>query len=124
MVTQVSLPVEAPGPPVTKRRLLIVEVHGGRGVVEAVGDAVDVSVGVDVDVDVDVDVGVGDGVEQSLLVITFESSVTAASRASNCPVIFACVVAVMEATARRCPTKTESVPNVAELPTVQYTLQA
>lgn len=88
-VTHVSFPVLVPGPSVANRRLLMAKVHTGFGVIETAGVGPGVGVGVGVDVEVDVGVGVGDGVAQSLLVITFESSVTAASRASNCPVIFA-----------------------------------
>jgi hypothetical protein len=75
--------------------------------------------GVGVGVAAELAVGVGVGVAQLLFVIMLESRVTAASRASNCPVIFAPVFAVIEVVARRCPTKTESVPRVAELPAVQ-----
>ncbi len=50
------------------------------------------------------------------------SSVTAAFLASNRPVTFAPVVAVIDAFARIVPLKVEFVPSVAELPTCQKTL--
>ena len=52
------------------------------------------------------------------------SSVTAPFRAKARPCTVAPVVTVIEVSARMLPTNTELVPNVAELPTCQNTLQA
>ena len=52
------------------------------------------------------------------------SRVTAAPRANALPVISAPVFSVMDSDARMVPTKLESVPSVAEVPTCQKTLLA
>jgi hypothetical protein len=52
------------------------------------------------------------------------SMVTAPSRARRAPWKLAPVVAVIEVKARTCPIKFELVPNVADEPTCQKTLQA
>ena len=57
------------------------------------------------------------------LVMTLVSSVTAPLRASRRPTTRAPVVAVMLVLARTVPTNLDPVPNVAELPTCQTTLQ-
>ena len=59
-----------------------------------------------------------------LLMMVLVSSVTAPLRASNYPKIFAPVVAVMLVRAITLAMKVELTPNVAELPTLQKTLQA
>jgi len=58
-------------------------------------------------------------VAQIPFVMVLLSSVTAPFSANNCPCTDAWVFAVMDATANMCPTKWESVPKVAELPTCQ-----
>jgi len=71
-------------------------------------------------------VGVGVGassISQSPFVMVLWSSVTAPFRANNCPCIVAPVCAAMDVNAKMCPTKKESVPNVAELVTFQKTRQ-
>jgi hypothetical protein len=75
-------------------------------------------------VDATVVVVTEDVVRQAGVVIVSESSVTAPFRASTRPSIFTPVVTVMLCIARIVPTKFESVPSVAELPTCQKTLQA
>lgn len=67
-----------------------------------------VVVGVTAGVGVGVGGGVGGGVgvgAQIPLVMVLVSSVTAPSRANNCPSTVAPVVAVMDANAKMCPTK-------------------
>src|SRR5204862_2606340 len=56
--------------------------------------------------------------------MSLESKVTAAVRASSRPSTVAPAVTVMEAIARMFPLNTEPVPRVAELPTCQKTLAA
>ena len=66
-----------------------------------------------------VSAGVNVGVAQIPLVMVLESSVTAPSRAINCPCTNAPVFAVIDAIAKICPTKREFVPKVTELQTSQ-----
>jgi hypothetical protein len=84
-----------------------------------------VAVGVPVELAVVVVVaGVVDVVAQLDGVMVSESSVTAPFSARTRPAIVTFVVTVMLWLARIVPTKLESVPSVAELPTCQNTLQA
>jgi hypothetical protein len=69
-------------------------------------------------------VAVGVAVLHTDRVTVLVSSVTAPLRASRRPSIVAPVFAVMDVRARMLPRKVEFVPNVAELPTCQNTLQA
>lgn len=100
--------------------LLGVELAGGLPAL----DAVDVAVAVDVDVGVGVGVAVGVDVEQSGLVITLLSSVTAPARASTRPWTVAPVFSVAEVCARIVPMKLVVLSRVADDPTCQYTLHA
>jgi hypothetical protein len=106
----------------------VVAVGVGVGVgVVAVGVGVGVgvvAVGVGVGVGV-VAVGVGVGITAQLdAVIVSWSRVTAPFWASARPEMVSSVCTVIDVRARMLPTKVESVPRVAELPTCQKTLQA
>jgi hypothetical protein len=94
-------------------------------VVGTVDDAVPATVvAVDVPVPDAVVVVVTEVVAQLDGVIVSESSVTAPFSARTRPRIVTLVVTVMLWLARTVPTKLESLPSVAELPTCQYTLHA